>query len=197
MIEMLKRIRKIFTNENYRRLVWHGFELGKYTIIYGSILGLTALGITVWLFGTMNLFSLVWQSIGEWGSSSGAATQAMQQLETNAIRLLDIFLLSVVLFIVAIGLYSIFVKEKSIKLPLEVKGIGELERYLFGTIVTILVIAALDKILYLEKKDTTLSGNAIIIIMIFVVILAISIYLAIQKEHEKHEKDKQPINGKK
>jgi len=179
----LARIKDLFTGEKYHDLLLDAFELGNYVIIYGSILFLTILGIIAWLFGTLNLLSLMWDLINGWNLSHDTATSTVQQLQTNAILLLDLYLLSVVLFIVAFGLYGIFIKEEKegkegIRLPVNITKISHLERYLFGTIVAILLVAALDKILY--PKGTASTENAITIGMICAVVLVISIYLAIQ-----------------
>jgi uncharacterized membrane protein YqhA len=195
----LTRLRKLIQDENLHRFILIGFRWGKNTIIYGSIFSLTVLGIIVWFFGILNLFFLVGQSIVEWGFSHSVTTSALQQLETNAILLLDLFLLSVVLFIVAIGLYGIFVKkeEGGITLPVEITKISQLERYLFGTIVTMLLVAALNKILYPSNatppnnaitigiSNATPPNNAITIGMICAIVLVISIYLAVQRPEEQ------------
>lgn len=181
----LTRVRRLIQNENLHRFILIGFRWGKNTIIYGSIFSLTILGIIVWFFGILNLFFLVGQSIVEWGFSHSATTSALQQLETNAILLLDLFLLSVVLFIVAIGLYGIFVKkeEGGITLPVKITKISQLERYLFGTIVAMLLVAALNKILY--PSNATPANNTITVGMICAIVLVISIYLAVQRPEEQ------------
>jgi uncharacterized membrane protein YqhA len=109
-------------------------------------------------------------------------------LETDAISLLDFYLLSVVLFIVAIGLYGIFIRkeEGGIRLPVNIKDISQLERYLFGTIVAMLLVYALDKILYPEKVDVL--EQFLPIGMICAVVLVISIYLAIQRPGDQERK---------
>ncbi len=168
----------MFTDEKYHELIVNSFEWGKYIIIYGSIFLLAILGIITWIITALSFFSLVLQSILEWWSSQGEAI-ALQNLQVNAILLLDLFLLSVVLFIVAIGLYGIFIKkEERIRLPIEIREISELERYLFGTIVTILLVHSMNRIL--NPLEAATRESIIIIVMVFAVVLVISIYLAVQ-----------------
>jgi uncharacterized membrane protein YqhA len=180
----LSRIRNLFTGEKYHDLLLDAFEMGNYIIIYGSIFVLTILGIITWVFGSLNLFSLILKLVDGWNLSYDTAALTMQQLQTGVILLLDLYLLSVVLFIVAFGLYGIFIKKgkEGIPLPVNITRISHLERYLFGTIVAILLVAALNKILYPEGTAST--ENAIIIGMICAVILVISIYLAVQHSRD-------------
>ena len=178
LIDLLK-------GKNPHNLILTSFKWGKNIIVYGSIIFLTILGIIAWMFGTLNLFFLIFQSVSKWGFSYEATASAMQQMEASAILLLDLYLLSVVLFIVAIGLYGIFVKGESERrrLPVTITKMSELERYLFGTIVAILLVSALNKILY--PGETALMENVAAIGMICAVVLVISIYLGIE-----HSKDK-------
>lgn len=179
--------KNLLRNENFHKLILIAFKVGKFSIIYGSIFFLTVLGIITWIFGVFNLFSLIWKSIEEWVFCHETAASALQHLQANAIVLLDVFLLSVVLFIVAIGLYGIFIwREKGgIKLPVRINKISELERYLFGTIVAILLVAALNRIL---SPETPIPDESITAIgMTCAIILVISVYLAVQHSEEKQE----------
>lgn len=177
------RIRDMFTDENYHDFVLKSFVLGKHTIISGSIILLTILGVITWIFGAFGLIFLVYDSIAKW-VSSGTTASALQGLQTNVIQLLDLFLLSVVLLIVAIGLYGIFLK-KDIKLPVKITEMSELERYLFGTIVAILLVYALNRIFNSTKE--TLESDIIIVGMICGTVVAISVYLAVQRSKEPSE----------
>jgi uncharacterized membrane protein YqhA len=174
------KIKYILKHKKYHDLILDIFVIGKYTIICGSIILLTVLGIFVWISGALGLFFLFLQLIMNLIFSKEMTISPLEELQTNAIVLLDLYLLSVVLFIVAIGLYGIFIKkgEEGIKLPVKITKISELERYLFGTIVSILLVSALNKILHPGK--TPLKENAITIGMICIIILVISIYLAVQ-----------------
>lgn len=150
------------------------FKWGKYVIIYGSIFFLTILGIIVWIFGSINLFSLMSEPLRKWDLSFDKITLALQQVEAGAVVLLDIYLLSVVLFIVAIGLYGIFINEdgegEKIRLPVNIVSIDDLERYLFGTIVAILLVATLEKIL--QESVTYVEAG-----IICAIVISISVYL--------------------
>jgi uncharacterized membrane protein YqhA len=191
------QIENLFKGEKYHDLIMNGFLLGRYTIIYGSIFFLTILGIIVWISGAIGLFFFIIQSTVNWIFPDRTQGLPLQQMETSAIVLLDLYLLSVVLFIVAIGLYGIFVtKETSyarqIKLPVKITDISELERYLFGTIVAILLVSALNRILY--PGDIPPQENVIIVGMTCAVVLIISIYLTIQRPKEKSEMKKEKKN---
>ncbi|MGC1123295.1 MAG: YqhA family protein [Candidatus Methanofastidiosia archaeon] len=188
------QIENLFKGEKYHDLIMNGFLLGRYTIIYGSIFFLTILGVIVWISGAIGLFFFIIQSTANWIFPDGTQGLPLQQMQTNAIVLLDLYLLSVVLFIVAIGLYGIFVTKetsyvKQIKLPVKITDISELERYLFGTIVTILLVAALNRILNPGAIPT--PEDVITIGMICAIVLVISIYLTIQRPKEKNGKEKE------
>jgi len=173
--------KKILSQKKLHNILLKCFKWGKYCIIYGSIILLTLTGIFIWIIGTINLFFLIFKSFHHWQISIESIKITLQQFETNVIIMLDIYLLSIVLFIVAIGLYGIFLqKDKDkIRLPVDINNINELERYLFGTIVAILIVTCLDKILY--PGEIPLKDNLITVTMICATIIVISIYLAINR----------------
>ncbi|MBU7048557.1 MAG: YqhA family protein [Theionarchaea archaeon] len=174
------RARRLLSSKKYHDLILYSFELGKYIIIYGSILFLTFIGIIIWLLGTLNLFFLIGDVEVGWNPSHEESISSLQQLETDAITLLDLYLLSVVLFIVAMGLYGIFVKkEGGIRLPVNITEMNQLERYVFGTIVAMLLVTALNRLLYPGKFSA--EENAITVGMICAVVLVISAYLVVQR----------------
>lgn len=176
MIEMTRnRIRERFTEEKYHERILDSFELGKYVIIYGSILLLTFLGVITWIFGAFGFFSLFIQSIRE--ESFSDTISILRTVQMNGIFLLDIFLLSVVLFIIAIGLYGIFIR-KGVKLPFTISKMNQLEEYVFGTIIAILLVNALSKIL--SPTDVATKESIVAVALTCAIVLVISIYLAIR-----------------
>ncbi|MBU7028327.1 MAG: YqhA family protein [Theionarchaea archaeon] len=175
-------MKKLLTGKTLHRLVLASFKWGKYVIIYGSILLLTVLGFVAWIFGALGSFSFVWQSTKKWGFSNEPTARVLEYFQTKAIILLDLFLLSVVLFIIAIGLYGIFIRkeEGGIKLPVNITRMSELERYLFGTIAAILLVNALNEILLGSATYGKIG-------MICAVVLVISIYLAAQNSNDQQQ----------
>jgi uncharacterized membrane protein YqhA len=186
VIKMVRdRIRELLTAEKYNDLVVDGFEMGKYTIIYGSILMLTFLGIITWIFGSYGFFSFILKLVKE--KKSPDTTSVLNMIQMDAILLLDLFLLSVVLFIVAIGLYGIFIKRKEgdIRLPVKISNISELERYVFGTIVAILIVNALTVIL--SREDVSSIKSVVTIALTCAVIKVVSVYLAVQSSTKRSD----------
>ena len=198
MIKMIRdRIGELLTAEKYNDLVVDSFEIGKYTVIYGSILMLTFLGVIAWIFGVYGFFSLILKLMVR--KESSEVIDLMNLVQMDAIILLDLFLLSVVLFIVAIGLYGIFIKRKEgdIRLPVKISKMSELERYVFGTIVAMLLVNALNVILSLrdmsiehstvsiEHSTVSIEHSIVTIAMTCAVVLAVSVYLAVQNSTKR------------
>ncbi|MBU7028787.1 MAG: YqhA family protein [Theionarchaea archaeon] len=165
-------------NEKFRNLILDAFVLGKYVIVYGSILFLTILGVAVWVIGALNLLLIAPALAEEWYLYHNS-----KNIEINAIIFLNICLLSIVLFICAIGLHGIFVRRTTgIRLPflLKITTVSELEVNLFGAIAAMLLVTALERII---------QGSAVFteIAMICAVIVAISTYVFVKRSRDRIE----------
>ncbi|MEN3033798.1 MAG: YqhA family protein [Aquificaceae bacterium] len=100
------------------------------------------------------------------------------KLSTMFITVMDIHLLSVILYIFAVGLYELFVGKLSVPEWLKIESIDQLKAKLASVIVLILAITFTKQVVKWEKPlDTLLFGIAIAIVT------AVLIFYYKVKEH--------------
>lgn len=94
------------------------------------------------------------------------AYQDSTQLSTKFITVMDIHLLSVVLYIFAVGLYELFVGRLEVPEWLKIESIDELKAKLASVIILILAITFTKKFVQWEKPvDTLLFGLAVAVVI--------------------------------
>jgi uncharacterized membrane protein YqhA len=92
--------------------------------------------------------------------------QDSTQLSTKFITVMDIHLLSVVLYIFAVGLYELFVGKLQVPDWLKIESIDELKAKLASVIILILAITFTKKFVQWEKPvDTLLFGVAVAVVI--------------------------------
>jgi uncharacterized membrane protein YqhA len=139
------------------------------------------LGATVLLvLGMVEMASAVWQAIP--GNRTGETDSLA--LRIAVIEAVDIILVATVLFVIAFGLYQLFVDHAlRSRLPewLQISAIGDLEVRLAGMVITVLAIIALTRAL--EAHGTGGSGIGY---EIAAVIAAISLFLYQEKKSDSN-----------
>lgn len=120
------------------------------------------------LVGTFDMFSGIWETLSIQGESANS------ELRIVLIEAVDTILISTVLYVIAIGLYQLFI-DSSLELPewLQTKDVSDLEIRLAGMVVTILGVIFMTRAIDFENsKDLMLLGFAV-----SSVIIAISFFL--------------------
>lgn len=90
-----------------------------------------------------------------------------KKLVIQAIELVDIFLLATVFYIVAIGLYELFIDD-TIEVPawLEIHTLDDLKKKLIGVVVTVLSVLFLGQIVSWDgERDLLQYGGAIALVI--------------------------------
>lgn len=148
--------------------------------VIGIFVGSTALLIS----GAFDMFIAVWEVI------SGSAAYDSGMLRITLIESVDTVLVSTVLYMIAIGLYQLFV-DGSLSLPgwLQTHGLGDLEKRLAGMSITVLSVIFVT--VALESHGTTDILN--FGLAIASVIAAISFFL--YQEGKEEEKEREHIDG--
>ncbi len=145
----------------------------------------TFLGATVLLIdGILQMAKAIWYGI--FGNQT--ATVDSVSLRVEVIEAVDVILVATVLFVIAFGLYQLFVDPtlRSTLPPwLRISAIGNLEVRLGGMVVTVLSIIALTQAL--ESHGGGANGLGF---EIAAVIAAISLFLF--QERKRHPPDKGP-----
>jgi uncharacterized membrane protein YqhA len=108
----------------------------------------------------------------------------LKEFSIVLIQAIDIFLLATVLYIIALGLYELFIDE-TLDLPnwLEVKTLNDLEDRLLSVIVVILPVSFLGKLAEWNKGiDILWMGIAVGIVMLAV---ACNVYVTTHRHRSK------------
>jgi uncharacterized membrane protein YqhA len=71
-----------------------------------AVLGTFLAAVTLYVYGTLVVIQLIWSTIAEYRIS----VEGVKHLQVVFIEMTDVFLLGTVLFIVAFGLYQLFIQ---------------------------------------------------------------------------------------
>jgi uncharacterized membrane protein YqhA len=135
------------------------------------IIGLAVLGSFVGsaillVIATASLFSIAWNEIVNFdpGNLGG---HHVDRLAVDLIEITDIILLGTVLYIVALGLYQLFI-DHNLPLPrwLKVNDLTDLKRDLIGVVVVLLGVSFLGEVVNWEGENTILPLGAAIAFVI-------------------------------
>lgn len=108
----------------------------------------------------------------------------------EAIQLVDLYLVAVVMYLIALGLFELFIDNR-LDLPdwLEIHGIDDLKEILISVIMVVMAVFFLSVVLSWEKGDTSILylGGAIA-----VMIFALTYFTS---QHSKKDKTSGPKQG--
>lgn len=176
------------TDKNHKTSKWFSTTIGatRYIMalaVFAIFIGSAALLISA----TFEMFGAVWNEIFGSGEDHG-------QLRVHLIESLDTILVSTVLYVIAVGLYQLFVNQ-SLKLPpwLQTYGVDDLEKRLAGMVITVLSVMFVTQVLqWHEGRDMLNLGLAIA-----AVIIAVSLFLYQENKFHHHKPvdntEKQPL----
>jgi uncharacterized membrane protein YqhA len=155
------------------------------------VIGLAVLGSFVGsaillVIATASLFSIAWNEIVNF-ESDNLAGRHIDRLAVELIEITDIILLGTVLYIVALGLYQLFI-DQSLALPrwLKVNDLADLKRDLIGVVVVLLGVSFLGEVVNWEGQNDILPLGA----GIALVIAALGFILWLTPN--KHDADQTP-----
>jgi uncharacterized membrane protein YqhA len=155
-------------------LIFGGSRFGVLFAIFG--LGLAS--ILLLIYATLVVLKTVWDTI----TSSALNVDQAKHIAVVFIELTDAFLLGTVLYIIALGLYQLFI-DSTLPLPrwLRVNTIDQLKSKLVGVIVVLLGVSFLAAVVEGSAGRSLLDLG----IATAVVILALGVhgYLSNQSEH--------------
>ena len=130
--------------------------------VLGSFVGSAILLVTA----TITLFSIAWNEIVNFDPDE-LGGRHIDRLGVELIEITDIILLGTVLYIVALGLYQLFI-DQSLALPrwLKVNNLTDLKRDLIGVVVVLLGVSFLGEVVKGEDKNLLLPFGAGIALVI-------------------------------
>ena len=135
------------------------------------IIGLAVIGAFVGsaillLIATITLFSIAWNEIVNFDPEKLGGAH-IDQLAVELIEITDIILLGTVLYIVALGLYQLFI-DRNLPLPhwLKVNDLTDLKRDLIGVVVVLLGVSFLGEVVNWEGEHDVLPLGAAVALVI-------------------------------
>jgi uncharacterized membrane protein YqhA len=135
------------------------------------VIGLAVIGAFVGsaillLIATITLFSIAWTEIVDFDPANLGKTH-IDALAVELIEITDIILLGTVLYIVALGLYQLFI-DRNLPLPhwLKVNDLTDLKRDLIGVVVVLLGVSFLGEVVNWEGDSDVLPLGAAVALVI-------------------------------
>jgi len=140
--------------------------------VIGSFLAATVLII----YGGYNTIVLIIEAI----SALTRTTGDMKGLAVNFIGTIDVFLLGTIFYIIALGLYELFIDDQ-VKVPawLEIHNLDDLKEKLIGVIIIVMGVFFLEKVVTWKGQLDLLQLG----ISIAVVIAALTYFLSQISKH--------------
>ena len=153
----------------------------RYLIIV-AVVGIFVLATALLLYGAADTYALV---AGLLGGTGGKGSKA---LILAAIELVDLFLLATVLYVIAVGLYELFIDD-ALPLPswLEIHNLDDLKSKLIGVVIVVLGVLFLGQVIAWDGQRDLLGYGAAVAL----VVAALTYFLG-----QKLKKPK-PSNGAK
>ena len=136
-------------------------SLTRYSI--GIAVGATLLvSVALLIYGAINTVDVIYAAFSTEVDTSNGKT-----LLAEAVAIVDIFLVATVMYIVAIGLYALFVDD-TVKLPLwlEIHNLDDLKEKLLGVIVVALAVLFLGSVIDISNRTDLLVPGLTIALVI-------------------------------
>lgn len=134
-------------------------ENSRYVVLLG-IGGTFLASVALFIFGFAGVIAAAWEGLTV---SDPFDYTHLKELSIVLIQTIDIFLLATVLYIIALGLYELFIDD-ALELPnwLEVSTLDDLKGRLLGVIVVILPVTFLGKLVeWKQGQDILWLGLAV------------------------------------
>lgn len=152
----------------------------RYLIVIPA-LGSFAAATALWLYGALEIVLLIAETLAAGVSSKGAKALALAFIEV-----VDLFLLGTVMYIIALGLYELFIDDR-LPLPpwLAIHDLDDLKNKLTGVVILVMGVLFLGQVVTWDgERDLLRYGGAIAL-----VIAALTYFLS------QRSKKTKPIEG--
>lgn len=141
--------------------------------VFGSFIG----SIILYLYGIYDLVLITQDITTYWRDPD----KLQKFLITDMIGRIDIFLLGTVLYIIAIGLYELFIKD-DLPVPawIQIHNLDDLKEKLIAGVIVVLAVYFLSQALKPEAQENLLNLG----LAIGAIIVALTLYLRVKGGHE-------------
>jgi len=146
----------------------HVLGASRYVVVI-AVVGALASAVVALLYGAVAVVGVVVDTL----NTHDVSTAASKHLAIELIQLTDLFLLGVVLYIVALGLYELFI-DPELPTPawLSTRTLDDLKQRLLGVIVVLLSVTFLSDVVDWDGSATVLAlGAAVGAVLLPLIIL--------------------------
>lgn len=152
----------------------------RYSILI-AILGAFLASVALLLYGGIETISMMVETVADPAFNSDGA----KRLTLSAIQIVDLFLLSTVMYIISLGLYELFIDD-TIPVPewLVIHTLDDLKEKLVGVIIIVMGVLFLGKLVGWDGKSDLLNPGTAIALMI----AALTYFLSQNKKHKPEGK---------
>jgi uncharacterized membrane protein YqhA len=151
-----------------------GLSYSRYFVIV-AVVGSLIASLALLLYSGVTVFKVVAEAV-DYGafSNKGAKNMALQFIE-----LVDIFLLATVFYIIAVGLYELFIGDKIPFLPdwMEIQNLDDLKNKLIAVVIVVMGVLFLGQVVSWDGERNLLPFGA----SIALVIVALTYFLKQKK----------------
>lgn len=139
----------------------HIISATRYLILI-PVLGSFAAATTILVYGAIEIVQLIGETMTAQVSSKGAKALALTLIE-----MVDLFLLGTVLYIIAIGLYELFIDD-NLPLPdwLSINTLDDLKDKLAGVVILVMAVLFLGQVVGWDGERNLLNYGTAIALMI-------------------------------
>jgi uncharacterized membrane protein YqhA len=147
------------------------FSSSRYVAAF-AVLGAFLAAVTLYVYGTLVVIQLIWTTLMDYRIS----VEGVKHLQVVFIEMTDVFLLGTVLFIVAFGLYQLFI-QPSMNVPtwLKIRSLDQLTERLIEVVGVLLSVTFLAVAVEGEEDVSLLEFG----VSVAIVIAALSLLLVV------------------
>ncbi len=150
-----------------------------------AVIGAFLASITVLIYGGVTVLTIIFDVFSHWSFTVDGA----KHLAVESIEIIDLFLLGTVLYIIALGLYELFIDE-SLSTPswLIIHNLDDLKEILVRVIVVLLAVTFLAEVVTWNGSITILALGLAVGIVLFALgyILTVTVKPHATEKQEEH-----------
>ena len=137
-----------------------------------AIIGAFVGGIIVLLYGTLMVLQVGWEAL----TSGERSMEGLEVLAVHFVELIDVFLLGIVLYLIAVGFYQLFINpELPVPHWLRIDDLDELKSKLVAVIIVMLGVNFLG-VIELDSTATVLEAGLAVAAVVISLALVLFVY---------------------
>lgn len=153
-------------------------ELSRYLLVL-PVIGSLLLTVSVVIMGLGMILAQEWELL----TTGEVSAKASKQLTLTVIQTIDMFLVGAISYIIAVGIYKLFITQEEVQLLKRIKiaSLADLENKIIGVVVVALAIGFLGKAEEASDAQAILFGG----VGVAVVMIALCLFLRFSGPAEK------------